>query len=181
MSYIIVGRGPDGALDVGVGGLIEPCDKVAVCFWDHQRQPFLIRDLNSVTAQDLAVALKKSRGVEIGLLPFNSALHTSVDVGSTTQMEDMREGLQGMILPTNSPAYYDLDREGRNLLRNLVMVAYERPDGEIVPFTNMLTHQWYNDSEERYRERIASNATRLHFFVCSSIDSINANIDEFNV
>ena len=181
MTYAILGRGPDGILDVGFGGMLEPYDKVAVCFWDHQRQPFYICDIDKVRASDISVALKKSRGVEIGFVPLSTRMSFTVECGTENQREQVREASQNIAFATNSPAYRQGDRERNQLLRNLMVVAYEDDSGRITPFTNMLTHQWDDNDEDRYGERLASNRVRLHFFIVNSIDSVNISVDEINV
>lgn len=176
MTYPLFGRGPDGILDIGFGGMIEAYDKVCVCFWDHQRQPFLLRDIDKVTAQDVAVAAKKTRG-EIGFVPVSSERSFTIEAGSPDQRRQAMDASHKLAFGSSCPAYNRLDTETRRQLRNLMVVAFEDSTGRITPFTNMLTHQWYDDDETRYAERI-HDARRFHFFVTNSYDGINLRPSE---
>ncbi len=171
-----MGMGPDGVLDLTFGGMVEDHDKMAVCFWDHQRQPFLLRDIDGVTAQDIAAAVKKSRG-EIGFLPLSTERSFSIECGSMDQQKQVWGIMREIGFSHHSPAYGRVDPEKRTYLRNLAVVAVENYDGVITPRTNMLTHQWYDDSEHRYfveygRDQFLDRH-RIHFFVANSIDAIN--------
>ena len=179
MTYAIMGMGPDGVLDLTFGGMVEDHDKMAVCYWNHQRQPFLLRDIDGVTSQDISAAVKKSRG-EIGFLPLSSKRSFSIECGSPDQREQALAGMKEIGFAHFSSAYARLDGHNRNLVRNLSVVAAEDSNGVITPRTNMLTHQWYDDSEHRYFEEYGEgqfdDRRRLHFFVANSIDAMNVPI-----
>ena len=171
-----MGMGPDGVLDLTFGGMVEDHDLMAVCFWNYQRQPFLLRDIDSVTAADIAAAVKKSRG-EIGFLPLSSKRTFSIECGSPNQQDQVRAGMKDIAFAHFSSAYNKLDYRNRSLVRNLSVVAVEDSKGVITPRTNMLTHQWYDDSENlyfvEYGEGRFEDRRRIHFFVANSIDAIN--------
>lgn len=181
MTYPILGMGPDGVLDLTFGGMVEDYDKIAVCFWDHQRQPFLLRDIDGVTSQDIAVAVRKTRG-EIGFLPLSSERSFAIECSSENQRDQVAAGMQGIGFAKFSSAYHQLSIPNRNLLRNIAVVAVEDDNGVVTPRMNMLTHQWYDDSEHRYfveyGERRFENRRRIHFFVTNSVDAINLPVTD---
>lgn len=163
MSMLIVSHEADGRTNVSISGTADLCDMVCLCFNDYQRQPFLLRTFDGISVEDVSTAFYKSRGREISFLPVNSANSVSFEVGAADQARLVREGLRPF--------------SANN--RNLLVVAFERPDGEIVPFTNMLPHQWYDYSEMNYHERVPDDAKRFHFYLCSSFDSIDATRQDF--
>lgn len=176
MTYAIFGKRPDGVVDVSFGGMVEDHDLMAVCFWNYQRQPFLLRDIDGVGSEDIASAVRKSRG-EIGFLPLSSKRAFSIECGSVSQQDQVRAGMKDIGFAHFSSAYNKLDVHSRNLVRNISVVAVEDSKGVITPRTNMLTHQWYDDSENRYfveyGEGRFEDRRRIHFFVANSIDAIN--------
>ncbi len=181
MTYAIFGKRPDGVVDLSFGGMVEDHDLMTVCFWDYQRQPFLLCDINGVSPQDIAAAVRKTRG-EIGFLPVSSERSFSIECGSPDQQKQVQTGMQEIGFARFSTAYARLRGHNRDLVRNISVVAVEDSRGVITPRTNMLTHQWYDDSENRYFQEYGEgrfeDRRRIHFFVANSIDAINVPVAE---
>lgn len=185
MTYPIFGRGPDGILDIGFGGMLEPYDKVAICSWDHQRQPFLLRDIGDVTDEDIRLAVIRSRGGEVSFIPLSTERSFTIECGSPDQAVQARDLTRPFVFADKSPAYHRVDPRQRQHLRDLLVVAVEEESGLITPFTNKLTHQWYDDSETRnfveYRQGQFPTRRRLHFFIANSMEAISIKPHEIGV
>lgn len=177
MTHVVFGLS-EGKLDVAISETSEPCDMVMLCYMRNQRTPAVMAPINGVTMDDLEYAMhggpRKDRASEIDFVPFNSQHHVFVGRGSNFQKEQVNVALAHL-----APWRMTEEEKARNkkltlsdwqLTRNLIFIVAERPNGMMVPLSNRLTGQWYDDSEKDFFSMVP-DLIGFHFYLFSSRDA----------
>lgn len=178
MTHVVFGLS-EGKLDVSISETSEPCDMVMLCYMRNQRTPAVMAPINGVTMDDLEYTMhggpRKDRAREIDFVPFNSKHHVFVGRGSNFQKEQVSVGLAHLapwrMAEDEKARFKNASSNDWQLTRNLIFIVAERKNGLMVPLSNRLTGQWYDDCERAYFSMVP-DLIGFHFYVFSSRDAV---------